>query len=660
MNEMTVPLIPRVQLFGNPKRVGNAISPDGQWITYHAPVDGVMNLWIAPRENPLDGTPLTRDSDRGVGGHMWTFDSKSILYTQDDNGNEYDQIFLIDIASRSIRGLAQNPEVMFYIAGMSIRYPGSVLVGSNERDPRWHDLYLYDIATGARRLVEENDGFGSFIVDEELEPKVASRYLPDGSCEVCRKNGRAWEPWIRIGAEDAQTTGPIMLSEDGKTLYFADSRGREATALLAMDMETGAERVVAEDPRGPVGIALTDNDTYEPLAWGITLERSEVHLLDDRARKDVERFQGMQWGEWSVTSRSLDDRFWTVGVSSDLNPGAAYLYDRQADTLEKIADGRPELADAPLARMRHFTIPSRDGLPLVCYLTIPVDFDETQADGLPRSREPVAMVVDVHGGPTMRDTFGFRSGHQWLANRGYAVLSVNFRGSSGFSKSFQAAGDGEWGGKMSDDLDDAVAWVVERGVADPKRVAISGASFGGYAVLVAMTRSPEAYACGIDLVGPSNLKTLMEEIPAHWEAGRASLYRKVGDPNTQEGLALMHERSPLHRAGDIRRPLLIGQGAHDPRVLKQEADQMVNAMQASGVPVTYLLYPDEGHGFGRPANAVSFNAISEAFLAEQLGGRVEPLHPDEIRGNSLQVVTGGEWLEKVLPKEVRFDGTATA
>jgi dipeptidyl aminopeptidase/acylaminoacyl peptidase len=362
----------------------------------------------------------------------------------------------------------------------------------------------------------------------------------------------------------------------------------------------------------------------------VNYDRVRYVALDPAIRPDLDFLAAADIGDWSITSRTDDDSLWLVTGQSDIAPGAAYLYDRSAKTLEKLFDARPALAGAPLARMHPKIIKSRDGLNLVSYLTLP-----------PGAAGPAPLILFVHGGPWARDAFGYHPYHQWLANRGYGVLSVNFRSSTGFGKSFINAGDHQWGAAMDDDLLDAVDWAITEGIADPDRIAIMGGSYGGYATLAGMTRNPARYACGVDIVGPANLETLMATIPPYWEGFRAQLIKALGDPDTDAGKTLLQDRSPVHRAGAIARPLLIGQGANDPRVKQAESDQMVAAMKANQIPVTYVLFPDEGHGFARPENNIAFNAITEQFLATHLGGRAEPFGPTELSDSTAQILEGG-------------------
>lgn len=628
-------LIPRAHLFGNPSKASTQISPDGRLLSWLAPVDGVLNVWVAPVETPHEAQPVTGDRGSGIRMHRWAYDGRHLLYLQDRDGDENYRIYAVDLASQITRDLTPFDGVTAGIRGVSRRVRDRILVALNRRDPRFHDLHTIDLATGEIALVEENPGFASFVTDSHYKVHLAVRHAPDGSREILRRAGGAWTPWITFAPEDARVSFPNHLDASAKTLFLLDSRGRDTAALTRVDLATGETVPIAAHDRADIGALLHDQETREPLAYSVMTERLDYVALDTRVQADLDFLGNEDIGDWYLHSRTEDDRAWIIGASSDTRPGVSYLYDRQAKSLRELHHSRPELADAPLAPMRAVTIASRDGLELVSYLTLPKE----AAEGVPQP-----MVLLVHGGPWRRDIFGYHFLHQWLANRGYAVLSVNFRGSIGFGKAFVNSGDGEWGRRMDDDLLDALGWAIDRKIADPKRVAIMGGSYGGYATLVGLTRNPDTYACGIDIVGPSNLETLLRTVPPYWEAIRVRFHQAIGDPDTEEGLRLAHERSPLFQADRISKPLLIGQGANDPRVKQAESDQMVAALKAKGIPVGYILFPDEGHGFLRPENKTAFYAVAEAFLARHLGGRSEPIHPGELESSSMQIKEGLEGL----------------
>jgi dipeptidyl aminopeptidase/acylaminoacyl peptidase len=442
-----------------------------------------------------------------------------------------------------------------------------------------------------------------------------------------------------VALEDSQTTSPAGFTSDGKTLYWIDSRGRDTSALFAQDLATGKKTLLAESPKADIGGALGNPKTGRIEAYAVNYLKNEWTALDPKVKGDLDFLKSNLKGEIAVTSRTDADDKWLVAVDPVTAPSTTYLYDRKARKLTKLYVSRPELEGAPLAAMIPIEIKSRDGLNMVSYLTLPPGSD---ANGDGRPEKPVPMVLLVHGGPWARDAYGYNGAHQWLANRGYAVLSTNFRASTGFGKKFLSSGNLMWGTKMHDDLLDAVDWAVARGVTTSDKVAIMGGSYGGYATLAGLAFTPERFACGVDIVGPSNLETLLKTIPPYWEAGKAQMYARMGNPTTPEGMALLKERSPLYKADQIKRPLLIGQGANDPRVNVAESEQIVEAMKAKNIPVTYVVFPDEGHGFARPQNNIAFNAVAENFLAKCLGGRAEPIGP-ALKDSTAKVPYGAEY-----------------
>ncbi|KZB98721.1 Prolyl tripeptidyl peptidase [Methylobacterium radiotolerans] len=628
-------LIPRRILFGNPERAFRQISPDGEWLTWVAPANGVMNIFIAPRATPDRARQLTFDQGRGVTAYCWTMGATHLVYGQDTDGDENPRLYALNIADGSVRNLTPEPDVKANLGGVSRKIRDMIMVYLNDRDPRFHDLYAINPATGERRKLADNPGFADIMVDAAFRPTLAVALHPNGEMHLLR-NARAegppapedWQPWQTIPREDARTTFPLHLSADGSILYMADSRGRDTAALSAITLATGERTLIASDPRADITETFTDAETQEILGYGVSYLVREFHTVDPRAG-DFAWLADQGLENPVVVGRTEADDIWLVGTYSDVSPGEVFVFDRPNRTLTRLPPSSPELAAAGLRPMEPHTIPTRDGLNLISYATLP------ERAG-PSERVPLVLVV--HGGPTARDEFGCNREHQWLANRGYAALSVNFRGSAGFGKAFVNAAEGEWGRRMDDDLIEAVTWAKDNLPIDPSRIAIYGASYGGYATLVGLTRNPDLYACGVDIVGPSNLETLLETIPPYWEAGRHQLKRMIGDPDTAEGLVRLRDRSPLHQADRIRRPLMIAQGANDPRVKRAESDQMVAALRSKAIPVTYLLFPDEGHGFERPENTLSFYAQAEAFLAAHLGGRCEPDDPVTRERSSMQIL----------------------
>ncbi len=634
-------LIPREALFGNPERANVQVSPDGVRLSFLAPDEGVLNVWVAPLGEPSAARPVTKDRGRGVRMYFWAPASDRLLYLQDDGGDEDWHLHAVDLATLADRDLTPLPDVQARVVGISPDHPGTILVALNDRVPELHDLYRLDLATGTRTKVLENPGFMEFLADDALALRLVGRPTDDGGTEYLKarpdkKGGLTFEPFLSIGQEDALTTGPFALDRTGTRLHLMDSRGRDTAAAFTMDLATGKATLLAEDPKADLADVLLHPREHTIQAAAFDWDRRRWVVLDDSVRQDLEVLGTVAAGELSVVSRSLDDRVWIVAYELDTGPYRYYAWNREKDEATFLFTNRPALERAPLSPMRPVVVKSRDGLDLVSYLTLPRDTDP-DGDGVPTS--PVPLVLLVHGGPWHRDAWGFDPYHQWLADRGYAVLSVNFRGSTGFGKRFVNAADREWGGKMHEDLIDAVAWAVDRHVTTPDRVAIMGGSYGGYATLVGLTFTPDTFACGVDIVGPSNLATLLDTIPPYWRPMMEMWATRVGDPRTDAGRAFLQSRSPLSRVDAILRPLLIGQGANDPRVKQSESDQIVSALQARSIPVSYVLFPDEGHGFRRPENSMAFNAVTEAFLSTCLGGAYQPIGGD-LAGSSITVPAG--------------------
>jgi len=635
------PLIERTKLFGNPSRTAGRVSPDGKWLSWVAPRDGVMNVWIAPVSDPSKARAMTAEKKRPVQGYFWAPDGASILFINDNAGDENFKVYGVDVATGTQKALTPFDKTRAQVVGISRRVKDRVLVGLNNRDPRWHDVHSLDLKTGQLTLVFKNDGFGSFVADEELNVRLGIKPRADGGKEIHAIDGQtvSAKPVQVIGPEDALSTAPAGYTADGSTLYWIDSRGRNTAVLAAQDVKTGQTTVLGQDPRADVQGAWVDPRTGRVEGYSVNYLKTEWRPLDPEAQADREFLKSRLTGQIAVSSRTDDDSLWTVAEDRVTEPPTLWLYDRKAKSLTKLYTTRPELEGAPLQPMHPVEIKTRDGFTEVSYLTLPPGSD-ANGDGKPE--KPVPLVLLVHGGPWGRDAYGYNGLHQWLANRGYAVLSPNFRASTGFGKAWINAGDREWGRKMHDDLLDAVDWAVKGGVTTPSKVAIMGGSYGGYATLAGLAFTPDKFACGVDIVGPSNLTTLLSTIPPYWQAIKTQFNRSIGDPANPEDQALLKERSPLFKADQIKKPLLIGQGANDPRVNKAESDQIVEAMKAKGIPVTYVLFPDEGHGFARPENNLAFFATTEHFLERCLGGRAEPFG-GALKGSSIQVVHGAEF-----------------
>lgn len=635
-----VQLIPREVLFGNPDRSAVSLSSDGRYIAFMAPWHGVMNVWVAAVDAPDDAKPVTQDQGRGIAGYLWTFSPGRLLYVQDRDGDENWHVYSVDVDTGEATNLTPVAGVQAQLLSVSPERPDEVLVRLNDRVPVFHDVYAVDLVTGDRTLVYQNDeGFVGFLPDAHHVLRYAFAVTPDGGGVILAREDDQWVPIDVVGPDDILTTSLITLNRAGDALYLIDSRDGDTAVLVRRDLATGEERIVYEDPQADTELVLLDPATWEAQAAASNYDRRRWEIMDAGIAEDFAFLQSVADGDLHVVSRTQADDLWIVAYEMDVSPTRLYIYDRNAREVRFLFTNRSELEKYTLAPMQPVIIPARDGMALVSYLTLPPWVETSVGDE--RVTEPLPMVLVVHGGPWARDVWGYNAEHQWLANRGYAVLSVNFRGSTGLGKSFTNAGNREWGGKMHNDLIDAVDWAVAQGIADPDRVAIYGGSYGGYAVLAGLTMTPEVFAAGVDIVGPSNLVTLLESVPPYWEPQIELYTTRVGDHRTEEGRAFLTERSPLTYVDQIRKPLLIGQGANDPRVKQAESDQIVEAMLARSIPVTYVLYPDEGHGFARPENTLSFYAVAEAFLAEHVGGRMEPIGSG-LQGSSMVVVEGAE------------------
>ena len=645
-NAADTALIPRDALFGNPERANVQISPDGKHLSWVAPVDGVLNVWVAPAGDLSKAKAVTEDKARGIRQYFWSYRPDTLLYLRDSGGDENFHLYALDLATGKARDLTPYPKTRAMFVSASHLHPGAVLVGMNDRDPKWHDLYRVDLASGERTLLQKNDEeFAGYLVDGDFDVRMAQKSRPDGGMDLLEPDGKGgWKKVGDIPFSDSLTTSPIGYTTGGDTLYYVDSRDRDTSALYAVDSASGNKTLLHEDPRADVGGTLTDPKTGEVQAVSVDYLRDEWKAIDDSIAADLAALEAIGPGEAGVNARTLDDRTWIVTYSAAEAPVVYYRYDRgDGGKLTKLFSGRPALDGQPLVPMWPREIKTRDGLTLVSYLTLPAKAD-ANADG--KADAPVPLVLLVHGGPWGRDSYGYDSVSQWLANRGYAVLQPNFRSSAGFGKAFLNAGDGEWSGKMHDDLIDAVDWAVAQGVTTQDQVAIMGGSYGGYATLVGLTFTPDRFACGVDIVGPSNLNTLLASIPPYWAAFFEQFAKRIADPRTEEGKQLLKAQSPLTHVERIEKPLLIGQGANDPRVNQAESDQIVQAMQKKDIPVTYVLFPDEGHGFARPENSTAFFAVTEGFLGECLGGRVQPIG-DDFTGSSISIPVGGKHIPGV-------------
>ncbi len=615
-----VDLIPREVLFGNPERVNPQISPDATRLAWIAPRDGVLNVWVAPISGTGEGgvdwdaaQVVTDDTDRGIRAFAWPRDARHLLYIQDTGGDENWRLYDVDLQTGAKRDLTPYDGIQARIIASKKSHRDEILVGMNRDNPQLHDVYRLDLKTGELTKLIENPGYAGWLADEDMVVRGAIAPRPDGGYDMLVRDDADsdWRTLVSISADDAPASSVLAFSGDGKSLLAVSSLGVNTGRLVRIDLESGDAQVLFEDPDVDVEGAMLHPDTREPQIVELVKDRAEYHVLDPSVAADYEAIRALHSGDPGLTGRDEADATWLVAFTEDAGPVRYFAYDRASRAGRFLFDSRPELSRYELARMEPFSFTTRDGLTVHGYATFPPGGGRS---GLP-------TVLDVHGGPQVRDMWGWDPEAQWLANRGYLCIQVNYRGSTGYGKAFVNAGDREWGAKMHDDLIDAVRYVTGQGWADPDRVAIYGGSYGGYAALVGAAFTPDVFRCAVDIVGPSNLQTLLESIPPYWAPMKAQLYKRVGNPETDQ--EFLWSRSPLSRARDIRIPLLIAQGANDPRVKQAESEQIVAALDEAGIDHEYMLFPDEGHGFAKPENRLKFYAAAERFLAKYLGGRFE-------------------------------------
>lgn len=610
---LEVKLIPREVLFGNPTKTSPQVSPNGKKLAYLAPKDNVLNIWVKTIGKE-DDRVITQDRDRGIRFYFWAQDHRHILYLQDREGNENWWLYAVHLETCEAKDLTPFDNVQVRVIDHNKHFPNELLLSMNKEDPRFHDVYHMDLRTDELRLVANNPGhFVDWIPDAQLKVRGALAARPDGGFDLMvRENeAAAWQKLLSWDPDDSLSSSPVGFTKDGRSLYLRDSRGANTSRLVRTDLATGRLEVLAEDPQYDVGEVVIHPDTYEVQMVSFFKDRCEWLILDPSIKKDIAALRRLHRGDFHILNRDQADQTWIVGFTVDNGPISFYCFDRKTRRATFLFDNKPDLNDYLLASMHPISFKARDGLTIHGYLTFP--------PGKPRKNLP--MVLNVHGGPWSRDTWGYDPEAQWFANRGYACLQVNFRGSTGYGKNFLNAGIKEWAGKMHDDLVDAVNWAVEQGFADPKRIAIYGASYGGYAALVGATFTPDLFCCAVDIVGPSNLITMIKNIPPYWTTLQALEYQRVGNPETEE--EFLKSRSPLFKVDRIKIPILIAHGANDPRVKRSESEQIVEEMKKKGIPYEYLLFPDEGHGFAKPENRLRFYAVAEKFLARHLGGRFE-------------------------------------
>ncbi|MBI4488308.1 MAG: S9 family peptidase [Deltaproteobacteria bacterium] len=627
------PLIARDVLFGNPEKITARLSPDGRRLAWIAPdKKNVLQIWIRTVGKD-DDKVVTADKKRGIRRYFWAQNSKTLIYLQDTDGDENWHAYGVDIDSGNVRDYTPFQGVRAGIVATDPKFPDDILVQMNLRDRQLFDVYRLNLSTGALVLDTVNPGdVAGWRADDKLHIRAAQIRSPDGGTEIrIREDVKSpWKTWIKVGPDEILNF--LDFTADGKAATLISSIGSDTARVVERDIATNSEEVIAASAEVDAGNVIIHPRTHIVQAVSFALGRSQWMVIDPSAQADFGGIAKLNDGDFNLINRDDKDTAWLVAFTSDRGPIRYYAWDRNAKRGVFLFVHQSKLEGLQLAQMKPVVIKSRDGLNLNSYLTLPV--------GVAPKNLP--MVLLVHGGPWGRDVWGYDSTVQWLANRGYAVLQVNFRASRGFGKKFLNAGNKQWGLKMHDDLIDAVDWAIHQGYADPKKVAIMGGSYGGYAALVGVTFTPEKFSCAVDIVGPSNLKTLIGSIPPYWKPTRSMFDVRMGNIDDPKDAELIKNASPLFKADKIVRPLLIGQGANDPRVNQKESEQIVEAIEKNKGKVMYVLYPDEGHGFARPENRTDFNARAETFLSECLGGRAEPLTGDIYPGSTAVVRVVGQ------------------
>ncbi|MCC8418731.1 MAG: S9 family peptidase [Rickettsia endosymbiont of Glossina mortisans submortisans] len=645
-------IIPRKVLFGNPDKARVSLTHDGKYILYIAPKDGVLNIWLAHSDDISKAEAITHDKGRGIWSYAKAYNNKNILYTQDFNGDENDRIYSYNIETKETKLLTPEKGVKAGIAGASHKKPNEILIYLNERNPEYFDIYKLNLDTLEKELIYKNDRFTDCVVDENLNLRFGSLLDKDGAVEYYELKDGEPKLYTKISMEDSFNTSILGFDASGEILYMLEGRNRNTSALKAITLATSSEEILAEDSKADIGLFTVHPTKQTPQAVSIDYDRVSYKILDKDIEDDIKYLQALDRGDLIINSRTLDDKIWIIAYMADNAPVKYYKYDRANKKAEFLFTNRKELEQYNLTKMIPVIIKSRDGLDLVSYITFPNDV-KLDENNIPDKKVP--LIINVHGGPWVRDSWGYNPEHQWLANRGYAVLSINYRGSTGFGKDFLNAGNLEYAGKMHTDLIDGVNWTIKNNIVDSDKVCIMGGSYGGYATLVGLTMTPDIFACGVDVVGMSNLLTHVQS-KAPYMTPLLSVYKtRIGPWDTEEEKEFLRQKSPINFVDNIKKPLFIAQGAHDVRVVQAESEQIVNSMKTKHIPVVYALYKDEGHGFAKPGNRISYYALAEQFLAKILKGRAEHIGDDLKNANLIlndkEKISGTE-AEKIIDTAV--------
>jgi len=610
-------LIPLDVLFGNPERKEPNLSPDGTKIAFLAPDEGVLNVFVS-EVGSSDVRPVTKDRGRGIQTYQWAHDGRHILFNIDTGGDENWRVHTVDLETGQIVDRTPFPGVQAQIIGASERVPDEVLIALNKDDARYHDVYRLRLSTGELTKEVSNPGFASWLVDRDLVVRGAEKPLENGGMEYVRREGDEWATFVTVAPDDyvINVTHVVGFTDDGQ-LLLVSTQGSDTGRVVSVDLATGEFTDIVSDPDYDVLTYGLDRACFDPKsnelrAMPVVRDRLDYIVLDEEIEADLAAIRAAARGDAWLAGRDDHDRTWLVNDVADNASARTLLYDRSTKTATVLFESQPALSDYELANVEPFSFTSRDGLTIHGYATFPPAAE----------RSNLPCVMHVHGGPWgARHLWGYEPINQWLANRGYVCLEIDYRGSGGYGKGFLNASRREWAGRMHDDLIDGLEHAIGQGWVDRERVGIFGGSYGGYAALVGATFTPDVFKCAVDYVGPSNLITLLESIPPYWFWVAKQFAKLLGDPAKDRDF--LWERSPLRLVDQIKIPVLVAQGANDPRVKQAESEQIVAALKERGLPYEYVLFDDEGHGFVRPENQQAFHLASERFLATHLGGRAQ-------------------------------------
>ncbi|MFY9589967.1 alpha/beta fold hydrolase [Rickettsia endosymbiont of Halotydeus destructor] len=631
-------IIPREVLFSYPDKIKISFSPNGKYISYLGNNNEVLDLLIADSEN-LENIKAAIKVKTGVYDYIWAYDNQHILYLKDVNNDKNYRLYSYDLETNHTKLLTTEKGITAKIfAKRATNKPYKILIGLKSSNQHYFDVYELNLLDHSKKLIMKNNKFSSFIFDNDLNIRLGIFINNKGEKEYFRLKNNQWLFLMRLSNEDIINTKFYDFDHTNNNIYLLDGRDNNTVTLKLLNLNTGVLKLLAKDKRVDINVLTSHPTIHEIQAIVTEYDKVEYKILDNSIKRDIKYLQNLNLGNIHIIHRTLDDQIWFIEFYSDVNPTKYYKYNRQKKQIKFLFCRKAELEKYRLAPMNPIIIKSRDGLNLVSYITFPNNMKLSRKI---YPNKPSSLVLLVHGGPAIRNSWGMNTEHQWLANRGYIVLSVNFRGSAGFGKDFLNSGNGEWGKKMQDDLIDAVNWAIKNKIADPRKIAIMGSSYGGYAALAGLTFTPNLFACGVDIAGPPDLLTALKNLSGDWKFEKYQAEMKIGPSETAEQREKLRHQSPLTYVKSITKPLLIIQGGKDSVIKQTESDRMVAAMVKYNKPIIYALYKDENHNFCNIYNNISYHIIIEQFLAKYLGGKTEPINYTYL-GNPANLLLNGK------------------